>query len=154
MPLKIGDMVVATSQKIHSKTQRRDPGFSLIELLVVMGILAMLAGLVAPKVVGYLDRAKVQTAASQIEGLRSSLDLYLLDVGKYPSPESGLEALVTNEAGNAAWNGPYLRDVTVPVDPWGNAYVYALAADGRPSITSLGADAQPGGEGDAADIAR
>jgi len=133
---------------------RRDPGFSLIELLVVLGILGLLAGFVAPKVVGYLGKAKSQTATTQIDSLRSTLDLFLLDTGRYPTVKAGLSALVMNDGRTPGWNGPYLGDRTVPVDPWGNAYLYALSATGQPQITSLGADGVTGGTGDAADITR
>ena len=130
---------------------RRDGGFSLIELLVVLGILAMLAGFVGPKVVGYFSRAKAQTAVTQIEGLRAALDLYLLDTGRYPSAREGLAALVDPPQGVANWRGPYLQDTAVPMDPWGNAYLYSTQS-GRPAIVSLGADGLKGGEGEAADI--
>ncbi len=129
-------------------------GFSLIELLVVLAIMALLAGLVAPKVIGYLGRAKAQTATSQIEGLRGALDLYLLDVGRYPETRAGLGALLSDDGRSPGWNGPYLREPAVPADPWGNAYGYELTKVGEPLVFSLGSDGAPGGEGDAADLGR
>lgn len=134
------------------RSRRREAGFSLVELLVVLAILALLAGYVGPQVIGYFGRAKQQTAETQIEGLRAALDLFLLDVGRYPTGPEGLEALVRPPRGAAGWQGPYLQDEAVPADPWGNAYLYAARGDRRPSVRSLGADGVEGGEGDAADL--
>ncbi len=138
----------------ESFRRRRDAGFSLTELLVVLAIMALLAGFVGPKVIGYFARAKTQTAASQIEGLRAALDLYLLDVGRYPNAEEGLEALVVAPRRASGWRGPYLQESVVPVDPWGNPYVYEARGGTRPAVLSRGADGAEGGEGDAADIGR
>lgn len=144
----------AATRGAQSRKPTRDAGFSLIELLVVLSILALLAGVVGPKVIGYFGRAKTQTAATQIEGLGAALDLYLLDTGRYPTEREGLAALVSAPGAAAGWRGPYLDDGALPLDPWGNAYRYALVDTGRPRITSLGADGREGGEGEAADIAR
>ncbi|MEM7507902.1 MAG: type II secretion system major pseudopilin GspG [Pseudomonadota bacterium] len=141
------------TKKLHpGQSQRRDAGFSLIELLVVLGILALLAGVVGPKVVGYFGRAKTQTAVTQIEGMRAALDLYLLDMGRYPTAEQGLDALVRAPANALTWNGPYLQDTDVPLDPWGQPYRYVVTQDGQVAIATLGADNQEGGSGEAADI--
>ncbi len=132
---------------------KRDQGFSLMELLVALVILALIVGLVAPQVLGYLGRAKSQTAGVQIENLKTSLSLYLVDMGRYPSASEGLDALVKAPIGSAKWRGPYIEDGSIPLDPWENAYHYELAADGaKPRIFTLGADNAPGGEGDNADI--
>lgn len=136
---------------VSNNRRRRDAGFSLIELLVVLGILALLAGFVGPKVVGYFSRAKSQAAFTQIEGLRAALDLYLLDTGRYPNDREGLQALVAPPQTAANWRGPYLQDAAVPKDPWGNEYLYSTER-GQPQIVSLGADGLKGGEGEAADI--
>lgn len=138
----------------HRERRARDAGFSLIELLVVLGILALLAGVVGPKVIGYFGRAKAQTAITQIEGLRAALDLYLLDTGAYPTAAQGLAALAAAPEGVVGWRGPYLEDGPVPLDPWGNVYGYARPGAGRPSVFSLGADGLEGGAGEAADIGR
>ncbi|QXL83556.1 type II secretion system major pseudopilin GspG [Comamonas sp. NLF-1-9] len=125
-------------------------GFTLIELLVVLAILTMLAGLVGPKVLNQLGGAKSKTAAVQIADLDKSLELFRLDVGRYPSSEEGLDALVKKPAGANGWNGPYIKGA-VPKDPWGNNYKYANS-NGKIEILSFGLDGAPGGEGENADI--
>ncbi|MCB1858878.1 MAG: type II secretion system major pseudopilin GspG [Gammaproteobacteria bacterium] len=140
----------------NSTLRKRRPGtagFTLIELLVVLVILGLLAGLVGPRVVGYLGRGKTDTAKLQIEQLAAALDLYLLDMGRYPRPDEGIRALLENGSGAANWRGPYLRKDEIPVDPWGNEYHYDLADKGSGYILySLGADNAEGGEGENADI--
>lgn len=135
-------------------TRRLRParGFTLIELLVVLVILTLLAGLVGPRVLNQLGGAKAKTAAVQIADLDKSLELFQLDVGRFPSTEEGLEALVKRPGAAAGWNGPYLKG-ELPRDPWGKPYQYTGPAPGvEPKIVSLGADGAPGGEGDAADL--
>ena len=131
---------------------RRTKGFTLIELLVVLAILTMLAGLIGPRVLGLLGGAKSKTAAVQIADLEKSLEIFKLDVGRFPTSAEGLDAL-SNRPGSAnGWNGPYLKG-GVPNDPWGKPYVFASpTASGGIEITSLGADGLPGGDGENADI--
>ena len=133
-----------------------DAGFTLLELLVVLAILALIAGVAAPRVIGYLSTAKSETARIQIESLAQALDLYRLDVGAYPTQAQGLAALVTRPADARRWNGPYLNGGKVPDDPWGRPYVYrSPGADGRDyELYSLGADGVEGGEGENADVGR
>ena len=127
---------------------KKHTGFTLIELLVVMAILGMLAALVGPALFGNLSKGQRTTAASQISNLESALDTYRLDVGSYPESLSGL---VSNDSGSPRWNGPYIRDEEVPLDPWDNPYHYE--PNGRDFILmSYGADGVRGGEGDDADI--
>jgi general secretion pathway protein G len=123
----------------------------LIELMVVLAILVLLAGLVGPRVLNQLGGAKAKTAAVQIADLDKSLELFKLDVGRYPTTEEGLQALVARPGTLAGWAGPYLKGSAVPADPWGHAYRYT-ATGGAIEILSLGSDGAPGGEGDAADI--
>ncbi|WP_143890178.1 type II secretion system major pseudopilin GspG [Tepidimonas alkaliphilus] len=125
-------------------------GFTLVELLVVLVILTLLAGLVGPRILDQLGGAKSKTVAVQIADLEKALDLFRLDVGRYPTTEEGLQALIKAPAGVKGWNGPYLKG-DLPVDPWGNPYHYTLR-DGRVEIISYGADGAPGGEGENADI--
>ena len=132
----------------------RSLGFTLVELLVVLAILGLLAGLVGPQVMKFLGSSKTKTAALQIEELSGTLDLYRLETGRYPSNDEGLEALVSKPGDAANWNGPYLKKGAVPKDPWGNAYQYRFPGEhGGVDIWSLGADNREGGDGENADIA-
>ena len=133
--------------------QQRNSGFTLIELLVVLVILGLLAGLVGPKVVSYLGRGKSDTAKLQIEQLAAAMDLYLLDVGRYPSADEGISALLQNSSGAKNWRGPYLRKDEIPLDPWGNEFHYEPPGqNGNIELYTLGADNAECGEGDNADI--
>lgn len=129
---------------------RSAKGFTLIELLVVLAILTLLAGLVGPRVLGQLGGAKTKTAGVQIADLDKSLELFKLDVGRFPTSEEGLNALVSKPGNAAGWNGPYLKG-GVPTDPWGKPYQYALNG-GVVEIVSFGADGVAGGEGENADV--
>ncbi len=126
-------------------------GFTLVELLVVLAILGMLAALVGPQVLNQLGGAKSKSAAIQISDLEQALELYKLDVGKFPSNDQGLDALVREPSGATGWNGPYLKKGELPDDPWGNAYQYRYSG-GMPEIISYGADGRSGGAGEDADI--
>jgi general secretion pathway protein G len=135
------------------RLRRSGHGFTLVELLVVLAILGLLAGLVGPQVMKFLGSSKTKTAALQIEDLGATLDLYRLEVGHYPSTTEGLEALVSDPGNAPNWNGPYLKKGQVPKDPWGNDYEYRAPGENGPyDIWSLGADGQEGGEGEAQDI--
>jgi general secretion pathway protein G len=128
-------------------------GFTLIELLVVLMILGLLAGLVGPRVLQYLGGAKSDTAQLQIEEFGAGLDLFHLEVGRYPSTDEGLEALAKAPPGVQNWNGPYIKKRDVPSDPWGNPYVYKYPGDnGDYDLYSLGRDNADGGEGEDADV--
>jgi general secretion pathway protein G len=128
-------------------------GFTLIELLVVLVILGLLAGLVGPQILRYLGSAKSDTAQLQIEELGAGLDLYHLEVGRYPSTDEGLAALVEEPAGVSNWNGPYLKKKSVPNDPWGNDYNYVSPGEnGVYDLFSLGQDNMEGGEDENEDI--
>ena len=132
---------------------RSQAGFTLVEILVVITIIGLIMALVGPRVLNYLGESKAKAAKIQIESFASALDLYYLDLGRYPSSNEGLAALTR---GNNApgWNGPYLRGGVVPNDPWGHSYVYRAPGARSPyDIISLGADGQEGGSGTAADIA-
>lgn len=128
-------------------------GFTLIELLVVLAILGMIVAFVTPQVLKYLGRAKTDAAHIQIENLAGALDLYRLDVGRYPTQTEGLDALIEHPSGLNSWNGPYLKQKSVPADPWGRAYIYKIPGDhGDYDLYSLGADGAPGGTGENQDV--
>ncbi len=133
--------------------RRTDAGFTLIELLVVLVILGLLAALAGPRVISYLGGAKSDTARLQIENFKSALDLYRLDTGGYPTTQQGLGALVRNPGNAAGWKGPYIDSPNLPVDPWGNPYIYKAPGDhGAYDLSTLGSDKAPGGSGEAADV--
>lgn len=132
---------------------KNNRGFTLLELLVVLGIIALLAGIVGPQVMKHMGASKTKAARVQIEDLSASLDMYKLDVGKYPSSEQGLAALVEKPTDGKRWNGPYLRKVKVPKDPWTQEYRYVSPGEhGKFDISSYGADEKEGGEGEDQDI--
>jgi general secretion pathway protein G len=138
---------------IAERRRRRQRGFTLIELLVVLGIVALLAGLVAPRVVQYLGGARSKAAEVQIRGIVQALELYRLDVGRYPTASEGLGALVRPPTTGARWGGPYLDREAALLDPWGVPYGYRLP--GRRAtveVFTLGADRAEGGEGEARDV--
>ncbi|KAB8051507.1 type II secretion system protein GspG [Janthinobacterium rivuli] len=132
---------------------RHARGFTLLELLVVIVIIGLLAAYVGPKYFAQLGKSEVTVAKAQIEAFEKSLDTYRLDVGRYPTTEEGLAALlVAPPAAGTRWNGPYLKKA-VPLDPWGHAYQYrAPGSKGEYDIVSTGKDGQPGGSGENADI--
>ena len=144
--------VIPASSRVKHGATTSIKGFTLLELLVVLAILTLLASLVGPKVLGQLGGAKSKTAALQIADLEKSLELFKLDVGRFPTTKEGLEALVTKPADVTGWNGAYIKG-GVPNDPWGKPYVYTNpTAAGNMEILSLGADGTPGGDGENADI--
>ena len=132
---------------------KRSVGFTLVELLVVLAILGLLAGLVGPQVMKFLGSSKTKTAKLQIEDLVATLDMYRLETGRYPTNDEGLEALVRKPGNAANWNGPYLKKGDVPKDPWGFDYQYRFPGQhGGVDIWTLGADNREGGEGENADV--
>jgi general secretion pathway protein G len=137
---------------LGQKYQRPIRGFTLLELLVVMVIIGLLAGIVGPKFFAQIGKSEVKTAKAQINSLSKALDQFRLDTGHYPTTEEGLAALTTRPANEAKWDGPYLEKVA-PNDPWGKPYLYKSPGEhGDYDLLSLGKDGQPGGSGEAADI--
>ena len=130
----------------------RFKGFTLLELLVVIVIIGLLAGYVAPRYFSQVGRSEVQVARAQIESLEKALDQFRLDTRHYPTAEQGLDALMVKPANETNWAGPYLKKA-VPNDPWGRAYVYRVPGSKTEfDLYSLGKDGKPGGNGEDADI--
>jgi general secretion pathway protein G len=130
----------------------RNAGFTLLELLVVLVILGLLAGYVAPKYFAQVGKSEVKTAKAQIDALEKALDQYRIDTRHYPTTEQGLAALNTKPADEAHWDGPYLKK-TVPNDPWGKPYQYRSPGEhGEIDLFSYGRDGVPGGTGNDADL--
>jgi general secretion pathway protein G len=138
---------------MHKKQVNGDDGFTLVELLVVLGIIALLAAVVAPQVIRYVRDARVETAKVQLKNIESALELYYLDAGQYPATEQGLEALVTAPAGVETWRGPYIKLAKGIVDPWGQKFSYKQPGEhGALDLFTLGRDKAAGGEGEDRDI--
>lgn len=133
-------------------TPQSAQGFTLLELLVVMVIIGLLAGYVAPRYFAQVGKSEQKAAAAQLDALGKALDQYRVDTGRYPPTEAGLSALMTRPASETRWAGPYLKKA-VPLDPWGNAYVYRQPGEhGEYDLLSYGKDGKPGGAGDDADV--
>lgn len=144
--------------RVHTQMSRfhRQLGFTLIEMLVVLVIIGLLAGLVGPKLFGKVDSSRAQTAQTQVKMLKGALESMRLDIGRYPTNEEGLTLLNTlpkDDKIRNRWRGPYL-DEDVPLDPWGAPYQYSVPGlSGQPyALYSFGADGKPGGEGTDADV--
>ena len=139
--------------KNEKKRKHQAKGFTLIELLVVLTILGLIVGLVGPQIMKHLGTAKSDTARLQIEDLGSALDMLYLEIGRYPTTDEGLEALIQNPADLGNWNGPYLKKKKIPKDPWGNSYQYQSPGQNGPyDLYTFGADNAPGGEKENHDI--
>jgi len=132
---------------------RSEAGYTLVELLVVLAILALLVAIAAPQVIKYFSGAQIKTAHIQVEKLGGILDLYRLEIGRYPTQDEGLASLVERPAQAEGWNGPYLRNRESLIDPWGRPYVYRYPGDhGDYDLYSLGADGREGGDNENRDI--
>ncbi|WP_211444742.1 type II secretion system major pseudopilin GspG [Collimonas humicola] len=131
---------------------QRRAGFTLLELLVVIVIIGLLAGMVAPRYFDQIGKSNTKIARAQIVSLEKALDQYRLDVGHYPTTDEGLDSLFVKPGNEEKWQGPYLKKA-VPMDPWGRPYIYKSPGDhGELDLSTLGADGQPGGTGENADV--
>lgn len=130
----------------------RKSGVTILEVLIVLAIIAMIAAVVGPRLIGYLGRAKTETAELQIGQITNALQLFYIDMGRYPAASEGLPALMAAPAGATEWAGPYLSSEEALMDPWGRDYVYEDAGDADPNVYSLGRDGAPGGSGEDADV--
>jgi general secretion pathway protein G len=122
----------------HTKPRSASAGYTLLELLVVMGILAALTAMATPQVMGYFGKAKTQSAQLQIENINTALEMYYVENGSYPSPGAGLRALVEATPEAPRWNGPYLKNARTLQDPWGRPYQYSVTEQGDYTVYSLG----------------
>jgi general secretion pathway protein G len=130
-------------------------GFTLLELMVVLLILALIASIAAPQVTKHLRKAKIETAKIQVDALGAAVDSFSIDNGRYPTTEESLKALVEKPSGLATWDGPYIKKKESLIDPWGEPYHYRQPGTAREyDVYSLGPDKKEGGEGDAADIGK
>jgi len=146
------NMTGVSKSKRNKRNKNRQGGFTLMELLVVLAILGLLMSLVGPRVLNQLGGAKTKTAAIQIKDLEQALEMYKLDVGRYPSTSDGLKALNDKPGGATGWNGPYLKS-DVPMDPWKREYNYKYPGErGELDIFTYGQNGTPGGEGEDADV--
>ena len=142
-------------EKLRRQNGRRkgEAGFTLVELLVVLVILVLLASIIGPRVIGYLGSSRAKTAHIQIESLVTAMELFHIDVGRYPTSTEGLTALVKSPGNIPGWNGPYLTKGGVPQDPWGRPYLYQAGQNGTSfEIKTLGADGKEGGTDENADV--
>jgi len=128
-------------------------GMTILEVLVVLAVIAMLAAVVGPRLIGYLGRAKTDTAELQIKQIGNALQLFYIDVGRYPRAAEGLAVLMQSPPAEAAWDGPYLESADALSDPWGRDYLYDPPETGdRFNIRSLGRDGSQGGTGEDGDL--
>ncbi len=132
---------------------QREAGFTLVELLVVLVILGLIIGIVAPQAMKYVGSSRAKAAHIQVERLSTILDLFYLDAGRYPDASEGLGALLVKPQSLDLWSGPYVRKADALIDPWGKPYVYVYPGEHREfDLYSLGADGAQGGQGQDADI--
>ncbi|MEP1697236.1 MAG: type II secretion system major pseudopilin GspG [Paracoccaceae bacterium] len=135
-----------------SKNGKRS-GVTILEVLIVLTIIALIAAVAGPRLLGYLGRAKTETASLQMRQIGNALQLFYIDLGRYPNQTEGLSVLVVAPPGESAWSGPYLDSSDALVDPWGRDYIYDETSEAdRPAIKSLGRDGASGGSGEDADI--
>jgi general secretion pathway protein G len=142
-----------SNQLQHIMSRTRLLGMTLIEILVVLVLIGVVMGIVGGNFIGQGENAKRKAAKIEIEQIGQTLDLFKLEVGRYPTSQEGLQALLSAPAGVNNWNGPYWKKATLPKDPWGNEYKYASPGQhGAYDIVSLGADGKEGGDGANKDI--
>ena len=142
-----------SSGRCAPRARVRERGFTLLELLVVLGIIALLATVAAPQVLQYLGKARTETAKAQVAAISTALELYALDNGGFPPQQAGLPALMTQPPGAASWKGPYLKRAEGLIDPWGRPYTYKFPGrNGQAEVFTLGRDNAPGGTGEDQDV--
>lgn len=146
-------MSVAVKTNARGRCVARERGMTLIEILVVLTLIGVVLGIVGSNYLGKSEQAKAKAAKIEIEQISQALDLFKLELGRYPSTQEGLQALISAPPGTSNWNGPYWKKSSVPKDPWGNEYKYSAPGQSGPyDITSLGADGKEGGDGPNKDL--
>jgi general secretion pathway protein G len=144
---------MATTRSLPDHRSAHARGFTLLELMVVLLILALITSIAAPRVTKYLSQAKTQAAKIQVTALSAAVESFYLDTGRFPSTDEGLRVLMDAPTATASWRGPYLRQRESLIDPWGQAYLYKLPGrDAEFDVYTLAADRREGGSGDDADI--
>jgi len=139
--------------KRDTSTLTKRAGVTILEILIALAIIALIAAVVGPRLISYLGRAKSETAGLQLKQIKSAMQLYYIDMGRYPSDAEGLAALVSSPAGNGDWQGPYLENESGLKDPWGRDYIFHAGSDGAlPEILTFGRDGVQGGTGEDADV--
>lgn len=140
--------------KLKTKAQLKDDrGFTLLELLVVLVILSLIIGLAGPAILRQFGTAKTRTAGIEVNRLVTNLEFFRVDIGRFPTEQEGLAALVAAPDGTPDWSGPYVQKASQIQDPWGNPYIYVISADGETvEVRSLGADGAEAGTGENADV--
>lgn len=142
-----------TKKTFHNRREwSPEQGVTILEILVVLAIIALLASVVGPRVIGYLGSARSETAGLQITNLRSAVQMFYIDTGRYPSEAEGLPALMIAPTGESRWNGPYMQSETALRDPWDRAYMFEAGEEGAFVIRSYGRDGTQGGEGEDTDL--
>jgi general secretion pathway protein G len=149
----IGRALISDASKQRSICPHDQAGYTLLEMLVVLGIIAALTALAAPQVIRYLGDARSDSAKVQIKNIQSALELYYLDTGTYPTSEQGLIALIVKPPNATGWRGPYLKREDGIMDPWARTYIFKQPGEhGSYDVSTLGKDGVAGGEGENADI--
>jgi general secretion pathway protein G len=147
------DVLKRYRRRQAARRRRREAGMTLLELLVVITVLGLLTAAVGTVALNYLGRAKTETTQLRINQVESGLDLFRLDMGRYPTDAEGLQALVQAPANAEKWQGPYLKKAEAIEDAWGNPFLYSSPGqDGEVDIYSLGADQADGGDGEDQDV--
>lgn len=151
--MTVGSEQAGSERRGRERTWTRRSGVTILEVLVVLAIIGLIAAVIGPRLIGYLGRAKSETASLQITQIENALDLYYIDMGRYPTEAEGLGVLMAAPAGEAAWAGPYLESDEALSDPWGRDFLYEEGAEAaEPKVISLGRDGARGGSGEDADL--
>ncbi|MDO9337708.1 MAG: type II secretion system major pseudopilin GspG [Caulobacter sp.] len=143
--------VLNTGRKMKQR-RREEAGYTLTEMLVVVAIIGLISAVVIPQTIGQMGKAQSRAAKLKAQTVAAAVELYSGDTGRFPTREEGLNALIERPGGLDSWTGPYLRNKDQILDPWGQPFLYTVGEGGAFSVSTLGADKKPGGEGADRDI--